>query len=355
MSKSKLFILALALALVVTAFAGANGATAASGGQLSVRLNADKAAFTAGEPAIVNVTISNTGRRAVSVLRWYTPYDDVETSLFSIARDGQPVAYLGGLYKRSAPTAADYVTLRPGESFTRSVDLGKYYDLSVTGSYSIRYDVAAWNLYSERGNLFRSQSLASSALGLTLEGRPNPIPEAITPDAVTGSTSFTKCSTSQQTDLVTARNQASAYAGDALSYLNAGKTGSRYTTWFGVFSTTRYNTAKTHFSAIGNAMDTAAVTFNCGCKKKNVYAYVYANQPYTIYLCGVFWTAPMTGTDSKAGTLIHEMSHFTVVAGTQDYVYGQAGAKNLAITDPDKAVNNADNHEYFAENTPALP
>jgi peptidyl-Lys metalloendopeptidase len=49
------------------------------------------------------------------------------------------------------------------------------------------------------------------------------------------------------------------------------------------------------------------------------------------------------------------MSHFTVVASTNDYVYGQTGAKNLAISDPSKAINNADNHEYFAENTPALP
>ena len=102
-------------------------------------------------------------------------------------------------------------------------------------------------------------------------------------------------------------------------------------------------------------MDTAAVTFDCGCKKKNVYAYVYANQPYTIYLCGVFWSAPMTGTDSKAGTLIHEMSHFNVVASTDDWAYGQTAAKNLASTDPVKAIDNADSHEYFAENNPSLP
>ena len=100
-----------------------------------------------------------------------------------------------------------------------------------------------------------------------------------------------------------------------------------------------------------NAMDTASVTFDCGCKKK-YYAYVYPNQPYKIYLCSVYWTAPATGTDSKAGTLIHEMSHFYVVASTDDYVYGQSGAKNLAITNPDNAVMNADNHEYFAENNP---
>jgi peptidyl-Lys metalloendopeptidase len=101
-------------------------------------------------------------------------------------------------------------------------------------------------------------------------------------------------------------------------------------------------------------MDTASVTLDCGCRKK-YYAYVYPTQPYTIYLCSVFWTAPLTGTDSKAGTLIHEMSHFNVVAGTDDYVYGQAGAKNLAITNPAQAIDNADNHEYFAENNPALP
>jgi peptidyl-Lys metalloendopeptidase len=95
------------------------------------------------------------------------------------------------------------------------------------------------------------------------------------------------------------------------------------------------------------------VNFDCGCKKP-YYAYVYPNQPYNIYLCRVFWTAPLTGTDSKAGTLIHEMSHFTVVASTDDYVYGQSGAKSLAISNPSQAIDNADNHEYFAENTPAL-
>ena len=62
----------------------------------------------------------------------------------------------------------------------------------------------------------------------------------------------------------------------------------------------------------------------------------------------------MTGTDSKGGTLIHEMSHFDVVASTNDWVYGTAAARNLASTDPAKALDNADNHEYFAENTPAL-
>jgi len=48
------------------------------------------------------------------------------------------------------------------------------------------------------------------------------------------------------------------------------------------------------------------------------------------------------------------MSHFNVVAGTDDHVYGQSGAASLAISNPSLAVDNADSHEYFAENTPAL-
>jgi peptidyl-Lys metalloendopeptidase len=35
-------------------------------------------------------------------------------------------------------------------------------------------------------------------------------------------------------------------------------------------------------------------------------------------------------------------------------VYGQQAAADMARTAPQRAVNNADSHEYFGENTPAL-
>jgi hypothetical protein len=170
-----------------------------------------------------------------------------------------------------------------------------------------------------------------------------------------GGNSFNACTTTRQSLLITARNESKIYASGAENYLVANTLNSRYTTWFGVFSSPRYNTVRTNFTAISNAMDNANVLFDCTCTQTNVYAYVYPNQPYNIYLCGAFWAAPMTGTDSKAGTLIHEMSHFNVVAGTDDLAYGQTAARNLAINNPDGAVQNADSHEYFAENTPPLP
>jgi len=147
-------------------------------------------------------------------------------------------------------------------------------------------------------------------------------------------------------------SSAEGISNNASSYLQSPNQGTRYTTWFGTYASSRHNTVKGNFSAIADAMSNASITVDCKCKQ-NYYAYVYANQPYKIYVCRAFWSAPMTGTDSKAGTLVHEMSHFNVVASTDDVVYGQTGAKNLAISDPAKAITNADSHEYFAENTPS--
>jgi peptidyl-Lys metalloendopeptidase len=338
MSKTRYVKLAFVVILLFSLLAGVTGTSAAPKSALSVTITTDKSDFTAADAVLVNVTIANTGQKPVKVLKWYTPVDDVEESLFKVTRDGAAVNYVGADYKRVAPTGNDYLNLKPGESFSRTIDLGQYYDLSASGSYQIEYN-------------YDVTALASNKIELSVEGRAASL-VTIVPEAVTGTTGFNKCTSTQQSTLISARSQASTYAADALAYLSANKTGTRYTTWFGPVLSSRYSTVTSHFSAISNAMDTKPVTFDCGCKKKNVYAYVYSNQPYTIYLCGVFWTAPMTGTDSKGGTLIHEMSHFTVVAGTSDYVYGQTNAKSLAISDPSKAINNADNHEYFAENTP---
>ena len=354
---SKKVTLAFVLTLVFVMLLAITGASAEANSDAVVTLTADQTDFAASQEVVIYVTIANPTNHTIKVLKWYTPAEEVEEPLFAVNRDGEPVSYTGAIYKRPQPTGNDYVSLKAGESLTRAVPLSQYYDLSVTGSYSIAYDVASWNLSSEKGggNFDKVETLTSNSLELKIEGRQSAVSfDAAALAAAAGSTSFTKCTTSQQSTLNTARTQASTYASGALGYLQSGLQGLRYTTWFGVYNSSRYNTVTNHFSSISNAWDNAAVTFNCGCKKK-YYAYVYPTQPYTIYVCSVFWTAPMTGTDSKAGTLIHEMSHFNVVASTDDFVYGQAGAKNLAITDPAKAINNADNHEYFAENTPAQP
>jgi len=321
-----------------------------------VNLSASKSEFSASQDVLVTVTISNPANNSVRILKWFTPADGVEEPLFSVKRNGESVSYTGAIYKRPPATGQDYITLKAGESITRVVNLGEYYDLSTSGQYEIFYSVASFNLLSEKSNAFKWQdSLSSGSLNLKVEGRAHKGKPTPPPPPPPGGTTFNTCTVSQQSDLLAARAQATTYASTSKTYLSGNKGNNlRYQTWFGAYTSSRYSTVQTHFNAIFNAWDTAGVNFNCGCKQ-NYYAYVYPNQPYNIYLCRVFWSAPLSGTDSKAGTLIHEMSHFNVVASTDDFVYGQTGAKNLAISNPDNAINNADNHEYFAENTPDLP
>ncbi|MEO7430801.1 MAG: M35 family metallo-endopeptidase, partial [Dokdonella sp.] len=209
-----------------------------------------------------------------------------------------------------------------------------------------------------RAGVTATLQLDSAATTLWVDGAGAPLDqEALqsdsgAPGVLAATNSFVSCSNTRQTQLATARNSSVTYANNAKSYLNAGTAGSRYTWWFGTYNSGRYSTVRTHFTNIASALSSQPYTFNCGCNDSS-YAYVYPTQPYKVYLCGAFWSAPNTGTDSRAGTLIHETSHFNIVAGTDDWAYGQTAAHNLAGSNTTRAVDNADSHEYFAENTPA--
>jgi len=112
---------------------------------------------------------------------------------------------------------------------------------------------------------------------------------------------YAACSSTQITNAANGLSQARSYSENAKNYLNAGTVGARYTTWFGAYTSARYNTAKSHFVSIDSAMDQSNnnIIIDCSCKQ-SYYAYVYPTQPYRIYVCNAFWSAPNTGTDSRA-------------------------------------------------------
>jgi peptidyl-Lys metalloendopeptidase len=312
---------------------------------VQVSLSVGKSALAASDDAVVTVTFTNVGTRAARLLEWDLPGEGIREGRFEVMRDGEHVAYVGPHIKFAAPTEADYVTLAPGQSLTRTMELSGHYDLEKSGSYTLRYDLGG------HGGVTRA--LASNDVTVWIEGRPSRAPQAEAMDVRAQALSYSgACTSSEQSAIATAFSSAQGYANNSVTYLN-GTPGAkaRYTTWFGSYTLTNWNTAKTHFTNIKSAFDTKSVVVDCSCNQ-SYYAYVYPGSPYKIYVCNAFWSAPNTGTDSKAGTLVHEMSHFTVVAATDDHAYGQSAAKNLAISSPTRALDNADNHEYFAENTP---
>jgi hypothetical protein len=80
------------------------------------------------------------------------------------------------------------------------------------------------------------------------------------------------------------------------------------------------------------------------------FAYTYPHDAsHTIYLDEAFNKAPLTGDDSKAGTLIHELSHFNDIAGTVDHWYGEDRSLHDAWNQSSAAMSNADSFEYYVE------
>lgn len=314
-----------------------------------VTITPERATLGKRDEVVVTVTLTNTGTVPERILTARTPFGPAEFALFDITRDGQPVRYLGREVKRRTPTEADYLLLAPGERRSARVELSAAYDMAVTGAYAVRYRGAAAAPGVAAG------AIVSNTAAIFIEGRlprGSSVPLLAAP-AGPGLT-YAQCSNAQQDTISHAMAAGSAMAASGLAYLTSGKEqAQRYTNWFGALDAARQATVNKHFTAIKDAFETKPLKVDCGCDE-DYFAYVYPMQPYTIWVCKAFWSAPMTGTDSMGGTLLHELSHFEIVAGTDDHVYGQQGAAEMARTAPERAVNNADSHEYFGENSPAL-
>ena len=312
----------------------------------------------------VEVIVTNTGRTTVRLPKWQLPTEFVDSNVFRVSRDGAPLEFEGRMIKRAVPTAADFAVIRPGRALRTVVDLSQAYDFRKAGTYTITYAAPLqWASLTGRVHLKERSGAPMVAQSAPVQvfvsaekasgaRPPAPVLPANASISAAG-VSYANCNANQRTQIDDAVVAARTYSENSKGYLNANTQGPRYTSWFGAYTSSRYTTAQQHFQAIDTAMDQTGrqVVINCGCTD-NFYAYVYPTQPYQIWVCNAFWSAPLIGTDSKAGTLIHEMSHFDVVANTEDYAYGQTAARNLATSNAANAVFNADNHEYFAENTP---
>jgi peptidyl-Lys metalloendopeptidase len=324
-------------------------ATLPAHADIAVTITPERAALGKRDEVMVTVTLTNTGNAAERILKAATPFGPAEFALFEITRDGQPVRYLGREVKRLAPREADYLLLAPGESRSARVELSRSYDMAATGAYAVRYRNAA-SASGVKAGAIGSNTVAIFIEGRLARGSAMPMPATSAGPGL----AYAQCSNAQQETIAEAVAAGSAMAVDGLAYLSSGKQqGQRYTNWFGALDAAREASVNKNFTALKEAFETRPIKVDCGCDEE-YFAYVYPSQPYTIYVCNAFWPAPMLGTDSKGGTMLHEMSHFDIVAGTDDHIYGQQGAAEMARTAPQRAINNADSHEYFGENAPPL-
>lgn len=306
---------------------------------IAVSLSVVQSKVSPSEQALVKVTYTNLGATTRQLLRWETALEGrVDEDFLSVLYEGKVLPYMGRHYKRAQATAADYIGLAPGESRSQIVDINTGYKLDYKGEYTIR----------PKGD---GVAQKSQPVKLVLT-KDRPVSLKQTPV-------INSCAGDRPGQINSALGAAESLAKRARDDMQATPLAfrgsvQRYKEWFGSYSATRWNTVQRNFDRIFSTLSGRTITFECD-DTVPYFAYVYPSQPYDVYLGQAFWSAPMTGTDSKAGTIIHEISHFNVVAATDDIEYGQSAARSLARTRPGDAVRNADSHEYFAENTPSLP
>lgn len=317
----------------------------------------------------ISFTLINDSKQDVQVLGWNTPLDGgFNGENFDVLFDSKSgllaVPYRERHVKRAPASIEDYVLLKAGESTSVDLDISYGYLTELAGFYSISYDsqieyygiplgvdAESYEFNEQDRNIV---TLESNKVVAYQAEQLSAFESKLPPE-------FASCSASEQTQIDTALTAAETMATTAAEALNSTPvsqraTAERYTTWFGSYLSSRYISVLTNFNAIQDATANKQLKFSCGSPRcgRSTFAFVYSNSPYEVFLCPSFWSAELTGTDSRAGTIIHELSHFTILGGTDDHQYGQSAAKQLGASDPNRAINNADSHEYFAENTPAL-
>ncbi|KAF9459386.1 deuterolysin M35 metalloprotease [Collybia nuda] len=313
---------------------------------------------------LLKVTVTNTGDQALRLIKDpQVPLLTSPTNRFMITGpNGTNPAFIGfytkyaGVDWVAANGQSDaFTTLSAGQSISLTHNLSKAYDFANSGVG--KYIFEAVNLFHYVDGTKRAISIKADSKShqMMLEGSLS----LVNGDSGIGAqATFVGCSASQQNVINAVATAAKTYVFNAISYLEAHTVPTpRFITWFGAFQTTRYNAVLSNFNSLttrgyeftGWEYDCTQVACNPG-----DYAIVVPNDYGVVYLCSLFWTAPLTGKNSQAGTLVHEGTHFLATAGTKDFALGQPACQALALANPNQAVNNADSYEYFAENTPPL-
>jgi len=339
------FIATLSISLIGVAHAAAELPD-----NLHVIASIEQTSFSVDDNLMVSVTYHNFGNQTISLLKWDTALNNGLTEdLFDIEFNDQKIPYTGVHVKRLAPTRSDFVQIAPGESATGKVNLQGSYPINFKGRYKIA---------------MRNSGALATKLQVPITFNLNadrPIIQAKRPAR------FQNCSASQTSSIDAALTSAERIANAAITDLRGTPvvlraTAPRYREWFGSYSAGRYSQIELGMERIASALSSQTIGFDCDCSGQdgvdpnNTFAFVFPNDPYNMTLCGVFFQVAREGTDSKSGTIVHEISHFNVVASSDDFASAldQRGSRRLASSSPTSAIRNANAFEYFAENTPFL-
>jgi peptidyl-Lys metalloendopeptidase len=321
-----------------------------------------QAQYRLGDPIDMTFALHNPTGQDYSLLVWDTPLERraPEAGNYVKLRHGdQELAYRGRMVKRSAtPSARSYRTVHAGETVTATVDLTTAFAITEPGTYTVTLDSRIRDAVPGPAPAGRTSGQFTGhdldAATATFEVLPGGPPRLTTgaqrslDDArAAQKAKFKNMSDSHERDLRKAIPKANHLVDAALDDLDDHPRSSEYRRWFGNWKESRYDRVTSIYEKIGHDADDATYDGDCDGEDEDLLAWMDLSHPNYIWLCKGFWDLPISGADfSMAGTILHEESHF---AGTDDIEYGPEECEDLADDHPDRAVINADNYTYFAE------
>ena len=340
-----------------------------------------------GEDVECNVTITNTESQDHRILARDTPLDGLRDDIFYVnttAADGTElsVPYDSIMVKRGPAYEDEFegIIIRAMSSVVSTVDLSEAYSFANPGIYNVQLyttfyyhldGVTTQHVYSniahfiiELGSTDQPPKLTRGELARLDSDKQLIVADHKPKQNVTGCKTPIikgKYPKSSKKDIEKSFSLAYDKIEDSIAALSI-KNNVLYKTWFG----STYNPVVSKcYNKMYNAMGTYQYTLFANPTKKDnkdvckdsEYAFTYTDCK-TIYLCSKYFSAPLKNENSKTGVIVHEMSH--AAAGTEDVklngkkVYGRKQCKELAKNNPQLAVKNGDNYQYFSEDVKKL-
>jgi peptidyl-Lys metalloendopeptidase len=342
------------------------------------KLRSDKS-YRVGEEVRLRFEFTNSTREALYVLTWYTPLEGLYSDCLTVTRDGKRVRYDGLKVARGKPSERSYMRVAAGQTISAEVLLNEAYNVSRPGEYRVTLNTSVRNLVAASSTSELKAKLASlqeqareklpatwtsfivlptrakplKTIGRRVRGEQKAAAKRDKSKKAKGGVKalalkdpkFLGGNATQQAKAKKSHEDGFKLCVDALSTL---ANNNDYKVWFGVHTASRFAKVKDCYTKVSARMQSTVFTYDLsgtGCKPDWL-AYT-TDGSTTIWYCSGFWGLPATGPDSMAGTNLHEHTHSD--AFTNDHAPDQASCRALAKTDPDKAVDNANNYEYHAK------
>ena len=84
--------------------------------------------------------LSNRGKKAVNVLTWNTPLEGFYGKHLQVTGPQGELEYNGAMVKRAAPTREEYVSIKPGATVSKTLNLATAYEMNMTGKYELTFN-----------------------------------------------------------------------------------------------------------------------------------------------------------------------------------------------------------------------